>query len=111
MTTSDETLRVVPVHKSLIRPQLMFGCDRMLVFGLLMATTLLIGPGGLGSGNMLNFGIGVGVLIVGIRLLAALAKFDPDAREVFIRSMRFASVYGGSSGFRRKSKSFKSTLC
>lgn len=105
--TPDEEFRLARVHKSLIRPQLMFGCDRALVFGLLMATTLLMGPGGIGSGNTVNFFWGLFTLVIGIRLLAALAKFDPDAREIFRRSLRFVEVYGGSSGFRAKTKKYK----
>lgn len=100
-------IRITPVHKSLIRPQLMFGCDRTLVFLLLMATTLLMGPGGLGSGNVVNFAIGFVTLMIGIRFLASLAKYDPDAFEVFRRSMRFKPVYTASSCLRAKSVNYK----
>lgn len=101
-------IRVTPVHKSLIRPQLMFGCDRTLVFILLMATALLMGPGGLGSGNVVNFAIGLVTLMVGVRFLSSLAKYDPDAFEVFRRSMRYKSVYTASSCLRAKSVHFRS---
>ena len=104
MTNGEEEIRVTPVFKSLIRPQTMFGCDRILVFVLLMATTLLMGPGGLGSGNIPNFLAGLVILMLGIRFLASLAKYDPDAFEVFRRSMRYTSVYGASSGFRVRAK-------
>ena len=101
---NQEQPRIAVVHKSLIRPQTMFGSDRILVFVLLMAAGLLIGPGGMGSGSIANIVLGVVILLVGIQLLAALAKYDPDAREVFRRSMRFKEVYSASSGVRVRDK-------
>lgn len=110
MTSEDDQLRIAPVHKSLIRPQLMFGCDRKLVFILLMATALLAGPGGLGSGNVRNIAIGVALFIIGVRLLAALAKTDPDAFEVFRRSMQYRAEYPAVSGVRAKDKKYRFSL-
>ena len=101
---NDQQPRIVVVHKSLIRPLTMFGCDRILVFVLLMASGLLIGPGGMGSGSMSNIILGILILVVGIKLLAALAKYDPDAREVFRRSMRYKDIYAAISGVRVPSK-------
>ena len=102
----EQEIRIIPIYKSLIRPQLMFGCDRILVFVLLMATTLLVGPGGIGSGNIVNAISGVILFLIGVQLLAALAKFDPDAREIFRRAVRYKSIYLAVSEVFAKEKKF-----
>jgi len=68
---------------------------------------MLFGPGGIGSGNVLNIVLGVFLLIVGINLLAMLAKFDPDAREIFRRALKYKERYSSVSGFRVMDKEHK----
>ena len=49
MLYNDEEIRVIPVRKSLTRPQLICGCDRVLFLLLMLFCIALIFPGGLGS--------------------------------------------------------------
>jgi len=102
--TEMEELRIIPVFKSLVRPQLLAGGDRALVIILLLVSALLMGPGGLGAANLINFGIGIIVLLFGMSILRKMAKFDPYAFPIFKRAMRYKETYSASSGFRFKSK-------
>lgn len=102
--SEEEGLRIVPVFKSLIRPQLIAGGDRTLVITLLMCSGVLIGPGGFGSRSILNLTIGVFVLLFGLRVLNKLAKYDPQSFPIFKRAMIYKNVYLASSGFAYKSK-------
>lgn len=102
--TDDGGLRVVPVFKSLVRPQLLVGGDRGLVIALLGMCALLIGPGGLGSANVINFVLGIITLILGLRLLNALAKYDPYAFQVFLRAKSYRAVYPAQSGYLCKTQ-------
>ena len=54
MLYNDEEIRVIPVRKSLTRPQLICGCDRVLFLLLMLFCIALIFPGGLGSDNYVN---------------------------------------------------------
>lgn len=103
----SEEIRSTPVFKSLTRPQLIAGGDRTLVIVLLVISTLLMGPGGMGSASILNFGAGILVLLFGLRLLNRMTKFDPYALPVFKRAMRYERVYSATSGFLFKSKPSK----
>lgn len=104
---NEEEIRVTPVFKSLVRPQLLAGGDRSLVIVLLVFSALLIGPGGLGSGSVLNFCIGILVLFVGLRVLNKIAKFDPYAMQIFKRATRYKDTYTAISGLDYKPQSPK----
>ena len=77
MLYNDEEIRVIPVRKSLTRPQLICGCDRVLFLLLMLFCIALIFPGGLGSGNYVNVLIGIVFFLVGVQILAVIAKYDP----------------------------------
>ncbi len=93
----EEEIRVAPIRRSLTRPQLIFGCDRVPFLLLALICMALILPGGFAAGNFVNAGIGIVLLITGIKLLGTLAKYDPDAMKVFQNSIRYQDTYIASS--------------
>ncbi len=97
MLYNDEEIRVVPVRKSLTRPQLICGCDRVLFLLLMLFCMALIFPGGLGSGNYINVLIGIAFFFFGVQILAVLAKYDPMFSQIFSRAIKYQDTYVGSS--------------
>ena len=100
--TTDEKLRVIPIHRSLTRPQLLMGCERFLFLMLCMAVTLLAGPGGLMTGNFINILIAGALFFGGRALLAHMAKADARMSDVFRRSVQYRTEYpaAGTAGFK-----------
>lgn len=84
---------MVPIHRSLTRPQLIAGCDRELFVFLCLFSVLLVLPGGLMTGSLFNFLLGVAMLLFGIPVLSWMAKKDSSMRPVFIRSLKFKDRY------------------
>ena len=97
MYHNDEEIRVLPVRKSLTRPQLICGCDRVLFLLLMLFCMALIFPGGLGSGNYVNVIIGVVFFVVGVQILAILAKHDPLISQIFRRPIKYRDRYVATS--------------
>ena len=97
MLYNDEEIRVIPVRKSLTRPQLICGCDRVLFLLLMLFCIALIFPGGLGSGNYVNVLIGIAFFFFGVQILAVLAKYDPLFSQIFSRSVKYQDSYVASS--------------
>ena len=97
MVHNDEEIRVLPVRKSLTRPQLICGCDRVLFLLLMLFCMALIFPGGLGSGNYLNVILGIAIFVVGVQILAILAKHDPLISQIFRRAIRYRDRYVATS--------------
>jgi type IV secretion system protein VirB3 len=97
-----EQLRTIPIHRSLVRPQLVMGCDRVPFLMLCMVVTLLVGPGGIMSKNLVNMFIGGALFFIGRAALSHMAKNDPAMSDVFKRSVRYRSEYpaSGTAGFR-----------
>jgi len=89
----DEQLRVIPIHRSLVRPQLLMGCERFLILMLCMVVTLLAGPGGIVTGNFFNILLAGALFFGGRALLAHMAKSDPNMSDVFRRNVRYLSEY------------------
>jgi type IV secretory pathway TrbD component len=89
----DENLRIIPIHRSLVRPQLIMGCERFLFLMLSMVVTLLAGPGGLMTGNFLNIAIAGALFFIGRALLAYMAKSDAQMSDVFRRSVLYRREY------------------
>ncbi|EEX47767.1 conjugal transfer protein TrbD [Jonquetella anthropi] len=98
----ERALRVAPIHKSLIRPQLIFGCDRVLFILSLLLTILLIFPGGLGAGNYINVVLGIAFFIIAQRILVVLAKAEPSSVSIFRRSIRYRGFYPATALVERK---------
>jgi type IV secretion system protein VirB3 len=98
----DEQLRTIPIHRSLVRPQLLMGCERFLFFMLCVVVTLLAGPGGLMTGNYLNMLIACALFFSRRALLTRMAKTDARMSDVFRRSVQYRAEYPASStvGFR-----------
>ena len=92
-----EELRVIPIHRSLVRSQLLMGCERFLFLMLAMVATLLIMPGGIVVGNMFNVVAGIVVFFVGRMILVHMAKKDAQMSEIFRRSVVYRSFYPASS--------------
>jgi type IV secretory pathway TrbD component len=102
----EEQLRIIPVHRSLVRPQLVMGCERVLFLMLCMVVTLLAGPGGIMTGNFINILIAGALFFMGRAALVHMAKIDPAMSEVFKRSVRYGAEYpaSGTAGFRNVPK-------
>lgn len=106
MLYNDEEIRVIPVRKSLTRPQLICGCDRVLFLLLMLFCIALIFPGGLGSGNYVNVLIGIAFFFFGVQILAVLAKYDPLFSQIFSRSVKYQDSYVGSSLVSRPDRKY-----
>ena len=102
----DESLRSVPIHRSLTRPQLIMGCERFLFLMLCMIVTLIGGPGGLMVGNFKNMFAAIPIFLVGRALLVYMAKLDPHMSDVFRRSVLYRAEYSARStvGFINNTK-------
>lgn len=98
----DEQLRTIPIHRSLVRPQLLMGCERFLILMLCMVVTLLAGPGGIVQGNTVNMILAGALFFGGRALLAHMARVDPNMSDVFRRSVRYLPEYpaAGTVGCR-----------
>jgi type IV secretion system protein VirB3 len=99
---TEEHLRIIPIHRSLVRPQLIMGCERFQFLMLCMAVTLLAGPGGLMTGNFLNIAISAALFFLGRGILSHTAKADALMSDVFRRSVRYRGEYPalGTAGLR-----------
>ena len=93
----EEHLRIIPIHRSLVRPQLIMGCERFLFLMLCMVVTLLAGPGGLMTGNLPNMLIAGAIFFIGRALLTHMAKSDAQMSDVFRRSVRYKYEYPACS--------------
>jgi type IV secretory pathway TrbD component len=102
----DEQIRVAPVRRSLTRPQLIFGCDRVPFLLLLLVCMALGLPGGIASGNYANAVFALVLFVVGIKVLGSLAKYDPDALQVFRRAVQYKGAYLASSKVSQPDKQF-----
>ncbi|MDR1649891.1 MAG: VirB3 family type IV secretion system protein [Synergistaceae bacterium] len=102
----EERLRIIPIHRSLVRPQLLMGCERFLFLMLCMVVTLLAGPGGLMTGNFINIFAAGALFFAGRALLAGMAKADARMSDVFRRSVRYRDEYPaiGTAGYRNVPK-------
>jgi type IV secretory pathway TrbD component len=98
----EERLRIIPVHRSLVRPQLLMGCERFLFLMLSMVVTLLAGPGGLMTGSKVNILAAGALFFMGRAALSHMAKTDPMMSDVFRRSVRYRNKYpaSGTAGFK-----------
>ena len=63
-------------------------------------------PGGIASGNYLNAVFAVILFAVGVKILGSLAKYDPDAMQVFRRAVQYKGVYLASSRALQPDKEF-----
>ena len=101
-----ERLRIAVVRRSLTRPQFIFGCDRTLFLLLLLACMALGLPGGLASGNFVNFFIAIAIFFAGLQVLRAMGKKDPLAMKIFQRAVKYQDSYVASSRVDRLDKKY-----
>jgi type IV secretion system protein VirB3 len=102
----EEQLRTIPIHRSLVRPQLLMGCERFLFLMLCMVVTLLGGPGGFMTKNVMNMVLAGALFFAGRALLGHMAKIDARMSDVFRRSVQYRAEYPASSttGLKQKPK-------
>ena len=106
MLYNDEEIRVIPVRKSLTRPQLICGCDRVLFLLLMLFCIVLIFPGGLGSGNYVNVLIGIVFFFLGVQVWAVLTKYDLLFSQIFSRAVKYQDTYTATSPVSRQDKKY-----
>jgi type IV secretory pathway TrbD component len=85
--------RRVRILRALVRPGLLAGCDRTLLFFCAIPAFLLGWPAGFASGNYLNMALGVAVFFFSVLGLQQLAKWDPMARDVVMRARLYEGRY------------------
>ncbi|MBR1485810.1 MAG: VirB3 family type IV secretion system protein [Synergistaceae bacterium] len=85
---------------------MIFGCDRVPFLLLLLICMALGLPGGIASGNYFNAILAVVLFVFGIKVLGSLAKYDPDALQVFKRAMQYKGAYLASSRVSQPDKKF-----
>jgi type IV secretory pathway TrbD component len=63
-------------------------------------------PGGLASGNFVNFFIAVLIFFIGLQVLRAMGKKDPLAMRIFQKAVKYQDSYLASSRFDRQDRKF-----
>lgn len=93
MSTTNDDLLKVPLHRSLNRHDLWLGCDReMIMFvGLLCGVLVFVG--------LSKFSLVLAALLWCFCLFALrmMGKADPQMRDVFIHYIRYARYYPAKS--------------
>ncbi len=86
--------REVPIHRSLVRPNLVAGADRELVIiNLVLAVALVFGIGF----SWITVTLACLQLSVGHFALVQAARYDPMFRQVYLRHVRHGSYYPARS--------------
>lgn len=85
--------RRLAIMRALVRPELWLGCDRTGLIGLATGCSALVGPAGFGAGNYSVAFLGIAVFAAGTAFLREIAKKDPFAKDVYLRSLRYAPFY------------------
>mgnify|MGYP002625733760 CR=1 FL=1 len=96
---NNEEIKVIPVRKSLTRPQLICDCDCILF--LMLFCIAIIVHGDLWSGNYINVLIGIAFFFFSIQVLAVLAKYDPPFSQILSRAVKYQDTYIASSRVSR----------
>ena len=84
-----DMLSVIPFQKSLLRQDMLWGCERRLVL------VLCILVAGLTVGTLSLFAsiVGVVIWIIGYAALRKIAKADPQMSMVYLRHIRYRRYY------------------
>lgn len=90
---SEEKIRTIRFHQSIVRPILLGGCDREMFIVLSALCLFLSFNAGLSKGSYLNFVFGIATYFLGTRVLAKMTKKDYKFREIFARSIRYNYAY------------------
>ena len=76
-------------HQSLIRPNLILGCDRDLFFMFALAAFILV----VISQNWTAFFVGLFIWFSSLAMLQRMARADPLMRPVYLRHRRYHAYY------------------
>lgn len=85
------------IHHSLVRPNLMMGCERELYLLTVMTSAMLIGPSGVFLANWSTAVFGVFLWFVGTIGLSVMAKKDPQLSKIYRHSIRYKKKYAAKS--------------
>lgn len=94
MIDVDETSAI---HHSLVRPNLIMGCERELYLITIMTSAMLVGPSGIFLGNWGTAIFGIFLWVVGTIGLSVMAKKDPQLSKIYRRSIRYRKRYVAKS--------------
>ncbi len=81
------------LHSSLVRPQLILGCDRDLLIALIFLSVFIGGILGIFQGNAIFTLVGVIFWLVGHRILVKMGKTDPYMRQILVKSITQYPLY------------------
>lgn len=97
---TSQTVRRIPIHRSLNRPTLVLGGDRELVMGAALLAGVLI------FSISTWWGVALGLLLwaTAITLLSRMAKADPLLRQVFLRHQRYQTYFAASARWCGRSR-------
>jgi len=82
-------LRRVPIHASLSRPDLLFGCERQLALLVSMTSLVLV----VVAITWLAAALGVLIWFGAMAALRSMAKADPILSKVYLRHIRYRNYY------------------
>ena len=83
--------QLTPVYRSVYRPSLFLGGDRVLMQATILVTVLLV----VVLLSLPTFVIGLLLWAVATRVLQLAAKSDPLLRQVYLRQRRYQPWYAG----------------
>ena len=85
--------RTVAIYHSIIRPDLLAGCERipLLTVGLMTLTLTVV------AFNSLSFVAGFCLWFLAFYILKKMAKHDPILSKIYWRHIRYASFYPAKS--------------
>lgn len=93
----DNIEETATIHHSLVRPNLMMGCERELYLLTVMTSAMLAGPSGIILGNWGTAIFGVLLWVIGTIGLGAMAKRDPLLSKIYRRGIRYRKRYVAKS--------------
>lgn len=88
---------MIIIHHSLVRPNLMMGCERELYLLTVMTSAMLVGPSGIFLANWGTAVFGVLLWVIGTIGLATMAKKDPQLSKIYRRSIHYRKRYVAKS--------------
>jgi type IV secretory pathway TrbD component len=94
--------RPAPIFPAFVRPPTVFGCNPMLFSLLATVSAILVFPAGIMRLNIVMVVLGVVVFAGGVLWLNGLTKRDPQALEVFLRSLRYSRMYDARARWDRR---------
>lgn len=86
------------VYRSLLRPSQFLGCDRELT----MSLCLICALAAFACASLAGVTIAFLLFCAGFYALRRMSLSDPLAREVYLRSLRYARFYQAKPGIKRK---------